>query len=403
MDHIITYLKYGNRFVSIEHTQQHGKDIIHGLVLKKKKNELYIEKSFSENTITELKRIISKNKSVNLVINTNAVLTKMARTKSTDLLKLAHLSFPNIKINDFYVEILNQGDIHFVSICRKSYIENLIKDYSSNGITIVDFSLGNLIASELTPFIEFESFFSSNAELHIESNKITEITTLDADKEYEYNINGLSIISTQLLSFAAVLRKLSKNKTTITSFSNRSSELLSSFNQKLFATQFLKIGLSILFILLLINFLFFNHYYNELSALKGTSQILETSKEKMLSLNQSVQQKEKMVSDILKHSSSKSSYYINAIINQLPESILLTECNYQPVFKRIKDGKPIEYEKNTIIISGRISDRNYFSHWISQLENYDWVRSVNITVFEDLDKSTSKFTIRIDIHEKPKD
>ncbi|WP_422106039.1 hypothetical protein [Winogradskyella sp.] len=400
---ILTYLKFGNRFYGVEHTQKHGKDLYYGLVLKKKKKQLDIENSFETETMDTLKTHIPKDKAISLVINTNAVLTKRIQSKTGDSQKLVYMAFPNIKVEDFYYETLSQGEYQFVSICRKHYVDDLLNIYLSKGFMVVDFVLGNLICSTLNPFIDSDTIRSSNASFVFESHHIVDISVDANDMETQYSINGLNIKNTLLLSFAAALQFLTKLKHIQSSFAGRKGELNSSFQQKLFAKQFLKIGLSTLFLILLINFLMFNHYYNEVNSLRETAQVLKASKVKMTDLNNKVKTSEKMVNDILQSKSSKSSFYANVIINRLPESILLGEFDYQPLVKKIKEDKPIENQKNTILISGQTKARVLFSQWISQLETISWIHAIDIVSFEDITSRSSKFTIKLHITNDTKD
>lgn len=130
--------------------------------------------------------------------------------------------------------------------------------------------------------------------------------------------------------------------------------------------------MAILLGILLINFFLFNHYYSAVNELQQTSQINKSS-------------------------SSKSSFYVNAIIESLPTTILLSELNYQPLLKRIKAEKAIENEVNTILISGASTRSVSFSKWITSLEFFDWTRSVEILSYKDISKSTSDFSIKLKI------
>ena len=402
IEKIVSYLKFGNRFYGVEHTQINGEEIFYGLVLKRKKEQLYIEKNFETNTINDLKIHIPKSKAVSLVINTNAVLTKRVQSKTNDIQKLVYLTFPNIKVKDFYYEIIAQREYQFVSICRKSYVDDLLDNYISNGITVIDFTLGNLAASTLSRFIDTDEIRSSNTQIILRENEIVEFIPKEDYSESIYTINGLDIKNTLLLSFVVALNLLAKNNNTQSGFVEKKAELNTIFNEKLFANQFLKIGLSVLFLILLINFLFFNHYYKEVNSLKETAQVLQASKVKMISLNEQVQKSEKMVNDILKSSSSKSSFYTHVIVNRLPESILLEEFNYQPLAKKVKEGKSIESHENTIVITGQTKARVMFSQWIYQLEAVQWISSVNIISYKDINTVSSKFTIKLQINDEAK-
>ena len=398
IEKLTTYLKFGNRFYGLEHTQLNGEDCYYGICLKKKKKQLDIETSFKAKDLGELKTHIPKGKATALVINTSAVLTKQIKCKAHEPLKLVYMAFPNIKVEDFYYETFSQGEHYFVSICRKTYVDKLLSTYSSKGFTIIDFALGNLASTTLMPFIDFNELKTSCSRITIEEKRITKIIPEETLIESTYNINGLDIKSIMVLSFASALNLVVNNQSIQSSFSDTKKELNTIFNQKQFANQFLKIGFSVLFVILLINFLFFNHYYNEVNTLKETAQVLETSKAKVISLSEKVKKTEKMVADVLKSSSSKSSFYVDDIINHLPEYILLKELNYQPLLKRIKEEKAIENQKHTVLITGQTHNRVLFSQWVSQLEAKPWVDTIKISSFEDTSITSSSFTIKLNMN-----
>jgi hypothetical protein len=396
---LLAYLKFGNRFYSVELTQVEDQYKYYGIVLKKKRKQLDIETSFETTTIETLKAHIPKGKPIALVINTTSVLTKQVKGKTHDALKLANMAFPNIRIEDFYYETLSQGENHFVSICRKSYVDELLNDFDSKHITVIAFTLGSLICSTVTGFIESKVLQTANRLISIDNSQITEILSGVGNSEETYEINGLNIKNTHVVGFAAALNLVLKDPQVQSSFTTTKTELNIAFKQKQFANQFLKVGLSCLFGALLINFLFFNHYYNEVNILRETGQILEASKLKIVGLSEKVQKTEKMVEDVLQSSTSKSSFYVDVIINNLPNSILLKELNFQPLQKKIKENKTIENYKNRILISGQSNESIEFSHWISQLETIVWIKSIEILNFEDISKSSSSFIIKLNMQD----
>ena len=260
---------------------------------------------------------------------------------------------------------------------------------------IIDFHLGNLALSTIVSFINKDSIISSNAITHLEDHQIKDIQKSKNPLESKYNINGLDMTNKELLSFSAALNLVTNSSSNTTNFDSCTKKLSDDFNQKQFFNQFSKIGLSAIFIVLLINFLFFNHYYNEVNTLRETALMLESSKTNMLMLSEKVQKTEKTVNDVLKSSASKSSFYVNDIVANLPNHILLSALNYQPLLKKIKVDKPIENDINTILLSGRTNKKILFSQWISQLETLDWIYSVDILNFDDIDNSSSEFNLKI--------
>src|SRR5690606_34551606 len=143
-------LRFGNRYCGIEHISFGGKETINASILKKSKKELHIDTVFECNTIEDLSELIPKNSHAFLVLNNDNVLTKKVENRQRETIKLVHQAFPNINSNDFMYEVLIQNDVHFVSICRKSYIEEIIESYKRKKIAIINLSLGNLLIANIT-------------------------------------------------------------------------------------------------------------------------------------------------------------------------------------------------------------------------------------------------------------
>ncbi len=390
LDSLLTYLKFGNRFCGVEHTTKNGQDCINITVLKQSKKELLIEECFEDDSVSKL----PKHKPIYLVINNNKVLTKTIESNQSDALKLVYKAFPNINLDEFYYEVLSQVDTHFISLCRKDDVENIIKKYKDVKIPVLNFSLGNSLISSLKSFINRDSVFSSNARADIQNGSIVKIEKVDVKPEI-YHINGLEVSSPYLLSFSGALQMVLASNESITNYGVRSEDLIGDFKQTRFFNLFLKIGGLFILGLLLINFLFFNHYFNKVSELRQLSEVNQSTKNQILKLDEVVSKKQKMVDDLLKSNGSRSSYYADRIIQSLPKSILLKGFNYQPLLKRIKLNKVIELKKNVIEVSGESNDSEAFSDWVSVLEQKDWISHVDILVYGSASSKVSDFKIEI--------
>jgi len=395
---LTTYLQYGNRFCGIEHTSKKSEDIIHATLLKKTKSEVDIEACFLEKSIKNIAGKLPKNQHVYLVINDDQVLTKSLKNEQNEGINLVNNAFPNINISDFYFEIIHQDKISFISICRKEYIDKLINKYYDNNIHVISFSLGHSILSNTINYIENGSIFTSNANVLTDNNFIKTIDYVEQmQHEEDYNINGLNISSLYLLSLSGALLGFLNNFASTINYQDKKSSLLNTYNQTRFFNQFLKIGLAFILGVLLINFLFFNFYYNQVNSLSEISQLNQTTKTNIIKLKEQVNKAQKTTEDLLKSNASKSSFYTNAIVNSLPNSILLSDINYQSLKKNIKPDKPIELNLNTIIVSGESNNSSQYSEWIVFLENMSWVEKVTVETYNDSKSLTSSFSIKINI------
>ncbi|WP_433991425.1 hypothetical protein U8527_11240 [Kordia algicida OT-1] len=392
-----TYLLFGNTFCGIEHN---NKQTVEAVLLQKKSNEIIIKDSFVTTTVEEIAEKLPKKQHVFLVLNNDDVLSKFVQSTEKESNRLLFEAFPNLKINDFYYEIDSQGSFHNIAICRKSIVDKLIASYKIQQITIIGFSLGNTMTSFVNDFIEESNYYTSNALLTQENEAITEIQLIENPPNKTHTINGLEVKSSQLLSFSGVLSHILQSKTTVSNFEEKETELVTNFKQQRFFSQFSMFGLGFVLFLLLINFFVFNSYYSTVEEMKQTAAVNSNQKEKLLTLKTLVEQKQKTVDDILKKSSSKSSYYIDAIATSLPNTLQLSALKYQPLTKRIKKNNPIQLKKEELIISGISTDSDLFSDWIQKIESLDWVVAVTVADYGAVSKNNSEFTLKIELSDE---
>lgn len=393
-DRLLKYLNYGNRFCGVEYNTKDGEEIINVSLLKQFKKELQIVDFFEASSIEAVTQKLSKNQHIYLVLNNEKILTRTIESEQRDGLKLVHKAFPNINLEEFYYEVLSQANTHHIALCRKSYVEDIIKLFSSFKFSVIAIALGNTIVGSICGFISQDCVYSSNAKIDIKDNAIVQIEKKNTSAE-SYNINGLRVSNQQLLSFSAALQTVLKNNKVYTNLSDIAIELNNDFKQTRFFNLFLKIGGIFILCLLLINFFFFSFYFKKVTDLKQVSEINQTTKSQIIRLTESVAHKQKTVDDLLRGNVSKTSFYIDRIIRGLPKSMILSEFIYQPLLKRIKANKAIKLEEKKIIVSGTLNNSEAFSSWINQLEQEYWINKVDIIDYASSSSVTSDFKIGI--------
>ncbi|PQV47443.1 hypothetical protein CLV33_107232 [Jejuia pallidilutea] len=393
-----TYLLYGTIFCGVEHTLKDNQSILFVTTLRKTKKQLSIENTFEVDSPKKLaQKLPKKNLSIFLVINDNNILTKKIEDTQPNLENLVYNAFPNLNIKDFYYEIVSQDNMHFVSICRKVHLETLIAAYKEAGVSIINISLGQNIITNSLSFISSESIFTSNALVVLKNKSLVSIEKKEIETPINYDVNGLKTTNNYVLSLSGALETVIHNYKSYSSFNSINESLKNEYSQSRFFQQFIKAGLVFTLSVLLINFFVFNHYFNHVNTLQQTSQVNQNSKAQLLTLNETVNKSQKMVDDMLKSSVSNSSFFINVIVGSLPESVSLSELNYQPISKRIKEGQSILQDTNVILLSGSSNSSEVFSKWITRVEAIGWVNNVEILNYEDTSKSISNFSLKLNI------
>ena len=297
----------------------------------------------------------------------------------------------------FYYEVLHQANISYVSICRKNYVDDLISEYTTHGFKVISVSIGCLAIAGILDFTDHQNLLLSNTTVRLEAGQITHIEKDETLNPTTYNINGLEVNNNQLLSVAGALNTILQHYQPDTNFGDNQKAWMDAYIQTRFFKLFLRFGLGFILVLLLANFAFFNHYFNYVNGLQETVQVNTSTKEHILKLDAELQKTETMVEDMLKSNHSRSSFYVNELISNLPNSILLKTLNYQPLNKRIKPDQPISIMTHTILIEGVSGDSHIFNQWISQLEQLSWVDGTEIMDYNDAFKTRSNFSIKLSL------
>ena len=387
LDRLRTYLYFGKRYCGVEHALEGDNEVLYVSVLKKSKKTIDVDGTFKVSTIDELQKVLPKNHPVSLVVNNSQVLSKQVESEQTDA---------NINLEEFFYGVSSQGKIHYVSLCRKVYIESLVADYKTLGTPIIHVSLGNGSVFGIREFLDGK-VYTSNACVTVTNGSITAIEKRINTITTDYDINGLRVYNTHVLSLSVALNMVIQRFSSMTNLDALVQSLRDGYLQSRFNNLMLKFGGLFILGLLMVNFLFFNHYFNAVNTLQQSSQVNQTVKQKVLELSLQVGKSQKMVEDLLKGSGSKSSFFVNAIVQSLPESILLSNLDYQPLLKRIKTDKPIDIDYGVILISGTSNKSESFSKWIAALEAFGWVDKVSVLSYEDISETVSEFNIKLDM------
>jgi len=387
-------MKYGSYYAAVEHQSHDENKQLAVLVLKKEKNEFRIETQKKFSSLQEVAETLNKNQHLYLIVNNNQVLSKSVK-KELDEDKALQNGFATIKISDFYYEIVQLEASTHISICRKEHVQKIIADYNRHHLNIIGFTLGNSAAIHLLPFLETTSISTSNASLAIANNLISSIDLIDKVDEHPYLINGIEIFNNFMLPLAAIISYYSNGIKTAGNFNSYNAIISKDFAQKRFFSLGLKTGLAVLFISLLINFLLFDYYNGHNETLTQNSQINQSYKEQLLLLNNELNNKKKLVDDISNSTTSKTSFYFDQIGLSVPTTISLNSIGYQPILKKIEDGKKIVLSEQTLLIKGSSSNGENFSNWVKGLEKFDWIKSVDIVDYGTGKKLGTMFELRI--------
>ncbi|QLG46770.1 hypothetical protein [Costertonia aggregata] len=364
--------------------------------MERKKGELLISERKEYQSLDNLFKTRKKNCPTTIIFNTNDVLSKILKTKSKNNPKaLVEKAFPNFNFENFYYELVSFGEHTVISIIKKDKVNELLKELIAKKISVVNISLGVCSLVNIKNHIERDIVRTSNTELLFDSATINSITRFEHNEPVHYEINGLEIENDFLLGFSGILSFISKGGIGFSNLTELNEYYKSEFQNKRFFDVVSKLSLGLVLTILLLNFFFFNHYFQKVGELRTLTEINGINKKNLSELTERVVEKQKRLDAILSSGNSKSSYYLDGIGKSVPTSVLIHQIQYQPLLKPLRNSKPVEVEENIIIIEGNSFNTNEFSIWIEQLETKSWIRKVETLDFDYQNKDNSLFSIKI--------
>ncbi len=368
--------------------------VYHFIELKNEEDELELSKTQSNLSFGELIELVPKRSQIALVVNQNFVLTKSIQGKQEEKQALTS-AFPNTDVNSFFYEVYKSDHSTFVSICRKNKIDEIINRFLKHQIAVTSLSFGNPIASVLKDINQRGHIHTSNAKVEISDNDFN-ITKEEVSDAENYFFEGLEIGSPNVLSFCAALNLFFKNFGTKTNFESLVSKQASFYKNINFNYNFPRLSLAVVFVILIINTVFYFNYSDKVEPLLVYDSSIQNRLNELEELKNEVERIEKSANKISNQNTDETIYFINQVLKSLPNTIILSELNYQPVSKSIKKGEDLMLAEDLISLKGQTNSNKSLSDWLLELENYEWVEDIVITDFKN-DSSEGQFELNLKI------
>lgn len=390
-----SYWNYGSEYCGIEHSATPtGETKIFGLTAISRNGEYEISRKIEIQSLSELSNKLKKNQHCFIIINNDQVLLKATTTNGPDT-KIVASAFPNIDLNDFYYNIHKIQELNWVALCRKVHVNDIVKSYETQSISVIGFSLGLLSICPVLPLIQKDSVTTSGYHLIKDNNILVSIEKTGINNGVEtYTIGDTKIDSRFLIALSGIFLY---NLFTGVGANNKekNNDLKKIHQQKVFFRKGIITGVSVMLLALLINFFFFSSYYSSLQSLLAQHNVELAQQDVFQKQAQLLAEKEKIVKNIHANSTSRSTYYLNRVISTKPATVLLSEFIFQPLRNQIKKNEAVDLDPGIIVLRGESQDEGSFSAWIKQLEGTAWVQKVTVSEYGYKEKKNSEFVISL--------
>ncbi len=367
--------------------------------VNRKKDSLDI---ISKNNLTSIQEIKDFNKSdspVNITITGKGILSKTINASSEEEQeKAVNRLFPNISIQDFYVQ-KNQVEENsfYISIIRKSLLDPILEEFDRNKIFVSNLTINPFVVQNILPFIEENIIDLPDFSIKINEHKIQEILNKDNSKSGKtYSIGNSSIEFDYIVPYACAI-SFFINATDVDSNLN---DLISLSRDEYTSKQLFTYGgwliLLVALFILLFNYLFFMNYQDKRDVLSNKLQSHKNLISQLTEYKTELDRKNAFSGKNKILSSSRISYYADQLGFLLPKEITLSVINIFPLEKRLKSKQEAIFAYDKIKVEGITQSGIVLNNWIKELKALKWIKRIEITGYSQENINTNgEFSLEI--------
>lgn len=361
------------------------------ILLKQDKGVLFIEKSKEQITsVDDLKTFLPKNVPISVVLTGKGILHKTISFQEKDTeITLMHKVLPNAQIDDFLLQQIVVNNDVIISLIRKEQFQLIIDELAPLSQQIISLSLGPFIADCIFPLIAHKDEQTTidflNYKLEYQNEQLTGYDLFAENTDKHYDFSGNKVSSSLMLAFSAALSIFLPNQLEI----KNNVKAVATNNEEFFQKKVFKIrmggALGILFLLLLVNFLFFSTFFTKKNTLSAKVTLVQTQLQQYDTLVKRVQQKKDFLLEAGLLEDSRISYYADQIAKDLSPSITLSELNINPIAKTITpEGDILTVTNKLIKVTGQSTQTTILNEWIKLLEKKSWIKNVHLVNYTQL-------------------
>lgn len=359
------------------------------VLLRKNRSKLLVDKKKDKiSDLESLVKSLSKNTPVSLSIDGKGIIyKKVSLTGDEDELSLLHKLMPNAGTDDFFVQrhmiTENQG---FVSAIRNETLENILKIFGRHKIFVTRFTAGPFDLNHIAGLLKDnpKEIHCENKIYLLENGSLSGCSTNGGDHFPKlFRAGDEEILESYIVAFAGAVAYFANPDPGLPE------QIIAAKEEFCYKRLFLVTRWAMavfLFLLLFSNYMLFEKYDKKNGELTFKVSQNKGLLNKLDTLAADLKMKEDFIArnDFLK--SNSQSYYADRIAGTVPNAIILTTMDMQPLEKKLKDGDRPEFTRHIIRISGMSKNSVAFNEWIKDLNSCDWLKEVEVVNYAQEDE-----------------
>lgn len=349
--------------------------------------------------------------SVPLALNLagKGVLTRQLTTAEASGEDVFSKVLPGSDPGDFVLQTFEQGETSFVSLLRSSEAQRYLDELSALGYQVLLLSLGPFAASQVLSQVNLygpELAFDGHRVSRNERGHWTVYRyESSARAEFPLKIESEPLAQELLLAYASAFQlALSTRLPLVQAGVPRLQAALASAMRNLKIRVFSYAALGLLFLLLLVNFLYFSHLEQQNRELaRNTSRSAQSSLD-LTKLTAEIQGNRSLLDSLGWDGGASKAAMADQVSQLKPAEISLDELAINPV-AQLPGGsqKTVRFAGGLIRISGTSAKITELGEWVERVRSLPWVRAARLQRYSyQAEKNTGQFTLEITYGSDPK-
>ncbi len=358
----------------------------HYTYFKNKNNKLELAEKGSCNDVSELPKIILKNK-IPLVLIANGkgiIIKKIVLNTESDqsFEQIIKNNLPTINTTEFFVQLYKQNSTTaFIALCRKEHILHIVTHLKTKKYDVANLYIGAPTIVGLQPLWDnYNSLPSTFHTAEITNNTVENITTI-INENSTIKIDDIVFNANHTLGFAAGLSYLTQTKITQT----ENQELVGIENNHLQKNKFrfLMIGVVVIaFVLAITNVLFYTTYFDKNNKLETELGVYQGKYEQINQLLNDYQKKKDLIENAGVLNKNKLSEYADKIAMTIPDEVSLSEFYFNPkVDTDESEDSLVTFENKHLVLKGNCNKSSIINEWVNVLKMQKFIKGVALEKF----------------------
>lgn len=346
------------------------------LLVSKRGDALTISSNYDGLEYDTLIKKLSKNQPVIVHFSGKNIINKKVASSSNYSKEILF----GASFSDFYIFEVKQGDFNFVSVARRELIDTVLQNFKISGLYIVDFAFGPFVNVLLSGIISKDTLKTKGFTVFLSDGKLKDFEENMSESSGFYQIGDHNLNGVHLSLFATLLNYLYPSE-----YVNHDvSSILDNKNEFKLRRIFSVLGafvLSFFLVSLLVSYVIYDYNTDKYFDYQKQLHYLNSTYEQVKGLEKEKDRKQAIVNESGVLSNHFITEYLYDIGVSVPNAITLSNLEFNPLTKKIKDSELILINKGIIRVSGKTKSSKELNEWLVILKKMNWLKNVEIRKF----------------------